>query len=132
VILGGGTRGREIARAAAAVGTVHHLDARESTVDGPEGYTARHVPDVESAAGLATVSFEPGDTVIVATPSDRRNLLITQHVRTKFDVDRVLVVVNDPQNHPALELPGVACLCLSTLLGDAVAGAISGAEEKSA
>lgn len=58
--------------------------------------------------------------VIVATESDGRNLLLAQQLRTRFDVGRLVVVVNDPRNRSAFDLSRVHVVCVATVLGAAV------------
>jgi trk system potassium uptake protein TrkA len=65
------------------------------------------------AAGVADAS-----TVVVATRSDRRNLLIAQLVRTRFDVPRVVVLVNVPERLEPLAEAGHEPVCVTSALAD--------------
>jgi trk system potassium uptake protein TrkA len=68
---------------------------------------------VLDAAGVAGAS-----TVVVATRSDRRNLLIAQLVRTRFDVPRVVVLVNAPERLEPLAEAGHEPVCATSALAD--------------
>lgn len=106
VVIGGGNRGRRIARLLAPVATVRQFDAEAITAAAP---VDRSVSETLSQGAIA----------IVATADDARNLLVTQRLRTAFDADRIYVVLNDPRNRTAFELPGVSTLCLAELLAEA-------------
>jgi trk system potassium uptake protein TrkA len=69
--------------------------------------------DVLVDAGVATAS-----TVVVATNSDRRNLLIAQLVRARFDVPRVVVFVNDPDRVPLFADAGHEPFCVTTAVAE--------------
>jgi trk system potassium uptake protein TrkA len=115
-VLGSGPLGTALAR---------RLRPSENTVcvvDGPDGPSEpdgiRGDPtDVRTleAAGVGDAS-----TVVVATPSDRRNLLVAQLVRTTFDVPRVVVLVNVPDRLELLEAAGHEPICATTVLSDAL------------
>lgn len=63
-------------------------------------------------------------TVVVATSSDRRNLLIAQLVRARFDAPRTVVLVNDPARRSAIEAAGHEPVCVSSTLSEAVLDAV--------
>jgi Trk K+ transport system NAD-binding subunit len=71
--------------------------------------------DVLSASGVGNAS-----TVVVATHSDSRNLLIAQLVRAQFDVPRVVVIVNDPDRRSLFAEAGHEPFCATTALAEAV------------
>lgn len=75
--------------------------------------------DVLSESGIGDAS-----TVIVATRSDRRNLLVAQLVRAHFDVPRVIVLVNDPDRTALFAEAGHEPFCVPTALSTAVGEAI--------
>ena len=64
-------------------------------------------------AGVATAS-----TVIVATRSDRRNLLIAQLVRARFDVPEIITFVNDPDRVPLFAEAGHEPFCVATAIAE--------------
>jgi trk system potassium uptake protein TrkA len=64
-------------------------------------------------AGMATAS-----TVIVATRSDRRNLLIAQLVRARFDVPEIITFVNDPDRVPLFADAGHEPFCVATAIAE--------------
>jgi Trk K+ transport system NAD-binding subunit len=116
-ILGGG-----------AVGTALAQRLRESNLDvnlidvgaDPGAVPSRRVDPTYSNA-LAEVELPSAATVIVATPGGGRNLLFAQLVRVRFDVERVLVVANNPDRVDMLADAGHDSICASTALADAVA-----------
>lgn len=75
--------------------------------------------DFLSEAGVGAAS-----TVIVATRSDRRNLLIAQLVRARFDIPRVVTFVNDPDRLPLFADAGHEPFCVTTALSEAVGEAL--------
>lgn len=109
------------------VGTALTQRLRESNRDvilididaGPDEVSGRRVDPSDSNA-LADVELPSAATVIVATPADGRNLLIAQLARVRYDVDRVLVVANNPDRVDMLADAGHDSICASTALADAV------------
>jgi len=67
------------------------------------------------AAGVASAS-----TVVVATRSDSRNLLIAGHIRARFDVPRVVVLVNAPDRLDVLADAGHEPICATAALSTAL------------
>lgn len=78
---------------------------------------------------LRQADVDRARAAIVATPRDSTNLLVVQHLRTRFGVEQVAVLVNDPQNHDAYESLDVDVLCGSTTLASALAELLAGVEE---
>ncbi len=78
------------------------------------------VGDPSEIAVLSEAGIEPTSTVIVATRSDRRNLLIAQLVRAHFGVSRVIPLVNDPTRSALFEEAGHEPICVATALSTAV------------
>lgn len=66
---------------------------------------------------------------VVALQRDRQALLVAQLLRTRFEIDELLISVNDPQRREAFEdiATTIVCVstCLSTELGDAVKQTLS-------
>lgn len=89
-----------------------------------EGPSSATVPTIDgdpsSVAVLSEAGIEPASTVVVATRSDRRNLLIAQLVRARSDVSRIIPLVHDPDRFPAFDEAGHEPLCVSTVLSEAV------------
>lgn len=116
-VLGGGTLGvavaselKERGHAAAVVG---------ETVDAPT------VPSINAAptdtAALQAAGLSGGATVIVATRSDRRNLLIAQLIRAGFDEPRVVVLANTDDRLGLFADAGHEAVCATSAISDAVA-----------
>jgi Trk K+ transport system NAD-binding subunit len=120
VIVGGGQTGRRLAERLAADGSVHHVDESATAVARPRGYETSHVPDVTSTTALATTGVTADDVAIVLAGRDSRTLLVTQLLRTAFDVERIYAVLVDPRNRDAFDIPGVAVICGAAVVTDAV------------
>ena len=107
----------------AAVSRRFREDGRSVTlVDGssePVDATARRRDTIDLAA-LDDAGLDEASTVIVATSSDSRNLLAAQLIRSRFDVERVLVVANDPERVDAFVDAGHDPFCSTTSLADAI------------
>lgn len=89
-----------------------------------ESYEASDIPvhsaDPSDARVLAEVGLETASTVIVATTSDSRNLLIAQLVKTRFDTENTVVLVNEPTRIAAIDDGGHDPVCATTVLADAL------------
>ncbi|MDS0298296.1 NAD-binding protein [Halogeometricum sp. S1BR25-6] len=89
-----------------------------------ESYESRDIPGVTGDPAVVDVLSESGvesdSTVVVATRSDRRNLLIAQLVRARFDGPRVIAFVNDPERRSLFTDAGHESFCVTTTLSDAV------------
>lgn len=115
-VLGSGPLGTALAR---------RLRASENTVcvvDGPDGPSEPDVirGDPTDVRTLEAAGMGAASTVVVATPSDRRNLLVAQLVRTAFEVPRIVVLVNGPDRFELLEAAGHEPICATTILSDAL------------
>jgi len=115
-VLGGGDLGRSVARALHDTGHAVRL-VEDSPPRSEIPVTSGDPADVEllEAAGIADAS-----TVIVATGSDPRNLLIAQLVRARFDVPRTLVLVNSPSRLDTFQEAGHEPVCATTVLSEAL------------
>ncbi len=119
-VLGGDRVGTAIAERLHTGG--HHV----AVVD--DAYEPAKVPgiagDPASVDVLARSGIDSGSTVLVVTPSDRRNLLIAQLVRARFDVQRVIARVNDPDRVPVFADAGHEPFCATTTLAEAAGEAV--------
>lgn len=57
---------------------------------------------------------------MVSTDRDSTNLLVGQHLRTASDVDRVVVLVNDPRNREAFADCEFETVSASEVLADSL------------
>ena len=109
-VLGGAHVGTTIAEQLQAAGhRVAIVDGSYGSDDVPRFAGDPATIDVLVDAGVATAS-----TVIVATRSDRRNLLIAQLVRSRFDVPEIIAFVNDPDRVPLFADAGHEPFCVTT------------------
>ncbi len=115
-VLGGGHVGTAVARRLRT--DDHDVCVVDESCDPSEPVGFQGDPtDVRAleAAGVAGAS-----TVVVATPSDRRNLLVAQLVRVHFDVPRVVVLANVPDRRDLLAEAGHEPVCATSALSDAL------------
>lgn len=91
-----------------------------------EGYEASHATDLSAPAALAATGITSDDLAVVAAGRDGLTLLVVQQLRTRFGLERVLVVVEDPRNREAFDIPGVETVCAETVLSEAVGSAALG------
>ncbi|CQR50598.1 MULTISPECIES: NAD(P)-binding protein [Haloferax] len=119
-VLGGGHLGSAVARHLRADGravrVVDELHDRSET-DGVRGDPA----DVRT---LTEADVASASTVVVATASDSRNLLIAQLVRARFDVEHVVVLVNTPDRFEMFADAGHQPVCATSVLSGTLAGAV--------
>ncbi|WP_380677991.1 NAD-binding protein [Salinigranum sp. GCM10025319] len=120
VIVGGGQTGRRLAEQLAADRSVHHADESATALARPRGYETSHVQDVTSTTALTAIGVTADDVAIVLAGRDSRTLLVTQLLRTTFDVERIYAVLVDPRNRDAFDIPGVAVICGAAAVTDAV------------
>jgi trk system potassium uptake protein TrkA len=98
-IIGGGHVGRELSeRLVEREVSVAFLEEDAAIVEQTDGGVDARETDVSDVRSLSNAGVERARTVIVATESDSRNLLIAVSVRTAFETDRLIVLVNHPQN----------------------------------
>lgn len=115
-VLGGGHTGTAVARRLRADGhAVVLVDeiSHDSEIPGPKG-------DPTDVRVLDDAGVERASRVIVASECDRRNLLIAQHVRSRYDVDRILVLANEPPMLDLLADAGHEPVCATTALSAAL------------
>jgi trk system potassium uptake protein TrkA len=97
------------------------------------GHGVGLIADTEEPPGIPVTRGDPSDievleaagvtaasTVVVATRSDRRNLLIAQLVTTRFDPERVLVLANAPSRLEPFAAAGHEPVCATTALSAAL------------
>jgi trk system potassium uptake protein TrkA len=116
-VLGGGQLGAALARRLRDAGNSVRLVAERH--DDDDVATVRGDPG--ALATLETADIDPDATVVVATRDDGRNLRIAQLVRTRFDVERVRVLVNTPDRYDAFADIGHEPVCATAALSDALA-----------
>lgn len=114
-VVGGGLVGREVATRLLADGEPVTLVDPDPPTDPPQGLLVHEarVPDAET---LNDAGLGDADVVVVLGTDDARNLLVAQLARVRFDVDRVIVRVNDPDREPAFDRPGVETVDTSTAI----------------
>jgi len=105
-VIGGRHVGRAIAKQLADRGlSVTYVDQSGST-EPPPGVQHVGVDRLDSAA-LRAVDVDDPTVVLVVGSTDSQNLLLTQLVRTAFDTENVITLVNDPERGVAFDDIGV-------------------------
>ena len=115
-VLGGDHIGSAIAR---QLQTDGH---RVALID--ESYESDEVPGFSGNPAEFGILSESGvdtaSTVVVATRSDPRNLLIAQLLRARFDVSRVVAFVDNPDRLPLFAEAGHEPFCVTTALSNSL------------
>ncbi|QLG28741.1 NAD-binding protein [Halorarum halophilum] len=121
VIIGGRGAGETLAEELAnESGEVAFLGDDHRAVEraAAAGADAR-VVDLKTGTALDREGLDGPDVVIVASHEDGRNLLVAQLVRIRR-ANRVIALVNDPENVDAFVDAGVEPVCASTALASAL------------
>ncbi|KOX93932.1 potassium transporter [Haloarcula rubripromontorii] len=74
------------------------------------------VGDGRERAVLRDAGAQTTDIALISMQTDHGAFLVTQLLRTQFDVETVVVVLNDPQHRPAFESVGSEVVCGSQVL----------------
>ncbi|WP_226043286.1 NAD(P)-binding protein [Natrinema sp. DC36] len=122
VIIGGRHVGQELSeRLLAQETTAVFLEDDSSTIKRAldVGIEA-HEMDISDIQALSDIGLEQAHTVIVATDSDSKNLLITQLLRVTFETDRLIVLVNHPQNLDLYDELEIETVCSTQALTTAI------------
>lgn len=110
-VLGDGPLGAAVARRLRAAGReVVPIDGRSVEAG-----------DTVDVAALTAAGLAPDATVVVATASDARNLLVAQLLRTRFDVDRVIVLTHRPDRVELVADAGHEAVCATDVLSEGLA-----------
>jgi Trk K+ transport system NAD-binding subunit len=114
LVLGGGATGLTIATELAASGQ------NVTLVDGAATVSRARTAGV-SVSEVALDTAEPAvgqtaATVVVATASDARNLLLGAKARRLFGADRVVALLHDPDRREAFEAADIETICVSEAL----------------
>lgn len=113
-VLGGGPLGETVARRLGDAGrAVVLVDDSAETAD--VGVVRA---DPTDATALIEAGVDDRSVVVVATPSDGRNLLVAQLVRARFDVERIVVLTNHPDRVEAMADVGHEPVCATAVLAD--------------
>lgn len=79
-----------------------------------------HAVDITDVRELDEHDVEKVDVAIVASDSDSANLLAAQLLRVAFDVEHVVVRVNDARNIDSFEELGFVTVCASSALAESI------------
>jgi len=82
------------------------------------------VGDVTTLGTLGAADADEATVAVLALGSDRRTLLVRQLLRTRFGVQDVVALLNDPKRRAALTDHATTVVCGSTCLADALGDAV--------
>ena len=71
---------------------------------------------------LRRAGAEGADAFLALTEGDNRNVMATQVATEKLGIEQVLAKINDPVRAAAYAELGIATICRTTMLADAVSG----------
>lgn len=131
LVVGGNHLGRRLSEELRARGeTVVFLDDDPNTVERAyeAGLTAERL-DITDLRSLRRADVGDVETAVVASDSDSVNILAAQLLSAAFDVERIVVRVDDPRNHSAFDDMDVETVCATDALTAAFAASVSLPEE---
>ncbi|WP_241432598.1 NAD-binding protein [Haloarcula marismortui] len=83
------------------------------------------VGDGRERAVLRDAGAQTTDVALISMQTDHGAFLVTQLLRTQFDVETVVVVLNDPQHRPAFESVASEVVCSSQVLATELERAVA-------
>lgn len=122
LVVGGGHIGRTVASDISDTYDVTFLSRAMQVIERAErdGVVAHHVDKIESST-LDEVDARNASLAIVASEDDGTNLLVAQLLRTRFDVETVVIRVNDRDKLDSVDELDVETVCVPDLLVGEVA-----------
>lgn len=119
-VVGGCHVGREVASRLASRGMTVHLHDPAPPADLPANLQVHESPEME-AESFDDSGLNDEAILLAINPSDSTNFLHAQVARTRFDVDRVVARVNDPNRISAFEAADIEAIDCTEILGQAIA-----------
>lgn len=121
LVVGGGHIGRTVASHLNDEYNVTFVSRNQQVVQRSArgGVTAYHVKKID-ANTLREVDAEDASLAVVASPDDGATLLITQLLRARFDVENVVIRVDNRENLDSFDDLDVETVCVPDLLVDEV------------
>jgi Trk K+ transport system NAD-binding subunit len=122
LVLGGGPIGLELATEIATRSqSVTFVDGESMANRAREAGLTAHESTLETTPSVDCSAA----TVVVATPSDGRNLLLGAAAPRAFGADRVIALVNDPDRRAVFEDAGIETVCVSRAVAGATVGSLA-------
>lgn len=126
IVLGGGSIGLELATELVARShTVTFVDDEKTCGRACAAELTTHESALETAPAIDCT----GATVVVATRSDARNLLLASAITRRFDTEAVVALVNNPATQVAFDDAGIDTVCVATAISRATTSAMNLAEQ---
>jgi Trk K+ transport system NAD-binding subunit len=123
VVLGGGPTGVELATELSARGRRVVVFGDETSV---KRARRRGLSAHESTLASANQPVEcVAETVVVATPSDARTLLLASAAGRTFETDDVVALVTDPATRVAFDDAGIDTVCVATAVSRATTDVVT-------
>jgi trk system potassium uptake protein TrkA len=127
VIIGGNAVGQTLA---AQLDTTYNevlfIDEDEHVIECADesGLATTAIDDIRESASTDILDVDLSTIIVVASARDSANLLIAQLIRNRFDVGRLIVRVNDPQNHSVFADLGLDAVYSTPVLAAALVDAV--------
>lgn len=122
VVLGGGLTGVELAAELSENGHVAVVGDEPTVTRARQRGLTAHESTLASASPPIDCTAE---TVVVATRSDARTLLLATAAPRAFETDRVVALITDPELDAAFADAGIDTVCVPTAVSRAAADAVS-------
>ncbi len=88
-----------------------------------DGLDAHEAP-LDDGSAIAALGLK-ADAAIVAATSDRVNLFVAQHLRTRGDISQIVVRVNDPDREDVFDGLGAETICSTDVLAPEIRSALA-------
>ena len=127
IIIGGSAVGQTLAaQLDTTYNEVTFIDEDEYIVESAteDGLTATAIDDIRDIVSADMLDVDLTSIVVVASARDSVNLLLAQLIRNRFDVGRLIVRVNEPQNHSVFADLGIDAIYSTHVLAAALAEAV--------
>lgn len=124
VIIGGSAVGQTLAmQLDSTYNEVLFIDEDEHIIErtAEQGLIAITIDDLRESVSSEHLDVDLTTIIVVASARDSVNLLLAQHIRTRLDVGRLIVRVNDPQNHSVFANLGLDAVYSTPVLAAALA-----------
>ncbi|WP_436926508.1 NAD-binding protein [Halosimplex amylolyticum] len=124
LVVGSSQESRALARRLADDYDVSFVSDRSDLVNGAtaDGIDARE-SRLDEGSELAALDLS-ADAAIVAASRDRTNLFVVQHLRSRYDVPRLVVRVNDPDREDVFTGPEIETICSTDVLAPEIRTAL--------
>jgi Trk K+ transport system NAD-binding subunit len=130
LVVGGGHVGRTVASHLGDDYDVVFVSQNRQVVErSTRGDITAHYAEEIDANTLAKVNAEDASLAVVASPDDGVNFLVSQLLRTTFDVENVVIRIDNRENADSFDDLDVETVCIPDLLVEEVAARLESAAD---